>query len=276
MLIVGIIYWSVIAPNVWGNAIKAGKTSMFAPNWFFIGYIFNDFTLHFTTVVFALILALSGIKKMNYNFKNQILKVITFPLIYYIFAWTLYSMTFYYKSNGAAYIYNFLNFFSPFEIKNLTILYIVLFDIAIFIVVLSLFIIIHYLLIKINAHLYNKAIIKETPINIIKDKTTVIQDEIPAKVIKQKVVLQVKPKKTVKNKTSVKNKANIGSKYIIQKSNNNNGWELKKVGGKRATFVASTKSEVQTYYNEVLKSKMGTTVIEKGIHGKIKNVKKFK
>ena len=156
MLIVGIIYWSVIAPSVWGAAIKDGKTSMFAPNWFFINYIFGDFTLHLTTVILALILGIVGVKKVKYNFKNQISKLITFPLIYYVFAWLLYYITIKFGSHGGAYIYNFLNFFNPFGMHNLNKIYLILVNIAIFIIVLSLFIVIHYFMIKINTFSYNR------------------------------------------------------------------------------------------------------------------------
>lgn len=242
MFVVGVVYWTAIAPVGWGSAIKSGHTSLFAPNYFFIKFILNNLLIHFVTVVLAITLAIIGVTKQKHKLFPNIYKVIIFPVVYYIFAWIVYLFTAFAGKDGSAYIYQFLDFFHPYGIKNVFMS--ITLDVFVFIGILFLFLSSYYIIIKLVSR-------------------TVISN----------------PKTTIKNNTIKNHKNSTTTRrttyYIIQKSIKRKGWELIKTGGLKATFVAKTKLEVMNYY-KILKTKKNVTLIKKNKHGKVQSVKKSK
>ena len=140
MIIVGLIYWTSIAPIEMKNRINY---SMFSPDWFFF-FILHNVLIHGVTVAFAITLMFVGVNKNNIRLFPTALYALIYPLAYYIMAWVVYLYT---RStsinNNPGYIYQFLNFFRPYGVHN--IYAVIAVNIAFFLGILGIFFGIFYL-----------------------------------------------------------------------------------------------------------------------------------
>ena len=163
LAIFGISYWDAIGPKVPkpSNPLINPFATAFDAKLFFLLYFFNDMTLHFINIIFATVLLFIGVRKIKYNFKNNIFKVLIIPVTYYLIAWLVYCIT-YYQSGDGVYIYIFWHFFHPLKIVTSNIAIIILLNIAIFIFVLSFVVLVYYFVIKMKNRIYEKNIQKDS------------------------------------------------------------------------------------------------------------------
>ena len=90
--------------------------------------------------------------------------------------------------------------------------------------------------------------------------------------------------KPIKTQRSIKMKSESASKkasttrneqhYVLQKSKSGFGWELRRPGASRATYVGKTKKEVMDYFKTQLKRSSGKILQEKSKTGKFLHIHK--
>ena len=267
MIIVGIMYWVAIAPMEFKSKIN---DSMLGPDWL-IMFILKNILIHGMTVIFAIVLIIVGIDRKNVQIFPTSLYALSFPLAYYAMAWGLYLYTAQVSpNNNPGYIYQFLNFYYPYGI-HANIYTIVGINIGFFVAILGIFFSV-FLLVSLKSR--TKMVEKMSSTQILKIEDDLKDNSTIRRAKKDTRKSAASKVKKTKTKAPIANNKNTIKKYFIQKSTKTNGWELKKMYGKRATYIAKRKKDVKEYYEKYLRSNKNTILIEKGMHGKIKSVKK--